>query len=454
MQAVRSVGLDRLKRFVCLLLIFVLLFCFFMCPRASAVALEATTIAYGGLLIGTILVGAGVVFSSHGDMVKVGNAMYKTLVNGSSAIGNTISSISAWAVEHGTSLAKGALRVGKDLYQGIVDAFNASYSGGKFLINDYFDTITTSNGRAFCDAFNNMRVSEVDLAFDNGNVWSLRLTESKKGYGRIDWYINEVWKDRTILDSSNFWDYSIFLHIDRDYGTLSFCFGSYYSGDHVSSCGGFVSMERAPAVVSTSVPIQVGTVSVPQPDLVYPSDNTLVRMPDIPSVDTATGDITYPSDAAYTKDAVAVPYPVDTEGVKVPDIPYDKVVDQSTGKTLDDTDTGTDTDNPSKPGEGTDTDNPSDSVNWPSAGDISLPKLIISKFPFCIPFDVARLIGLLEADPKTPVFHVPLKVGTILDEEIVLDLSQWDNAVRIIRWGELIVFVAGLVLVTRNYIKW
>lgn len=117
MQAVRSVGLDRLKRFVCLLLIFVLLFCFFMCPRASAVALEATTIAYGGLLVGTILVGAGVVFSSHGDMVKVGNAMYKTLVNGSSAIGKTISSISAWAVEHGASLAKGALRVGKDLYQ-------------------------------------------------------------------------------------------------------------------------------------------------------------------------------------------------------------------------------------------------------------------------------------------------------------------------------------------------
>lgn len=134
----------------------------------------------------------------------------------------------------------------------------------------------------------------------------------------------------------------------------------------------------------------------------------------------------------------------------MPDIPFDVPVDQTSGKPMDDT--GTDTDNPSKPGEGTDTDKPS--VNWPSAGDISLPKLIISKFPFCIPFDVARLIGLLEADPKTPIFHVPLKVGTILDEEIVLDLSQWDNAVRIIRWGELIVFVAGLVLVTRNYIKW
>lgn len=444
-----SIGLDRLKRFVCLLLIFVLLFCFFMCPRASAVAVEAATVAYAGALVGTILVGAGVIFSSHGDMQKVGAAMYKSWIKSSNAIGSKISAIAAWAVEHGEAAAKGALRVGKDLYQGIVDAFNASYSGGKFLINDYFDTITTSNGRAFCDAFNNMRVSEVDFAFNTGNVWSLRLEETKKGYGRIDWYINNVWKDCIILDSSNFWDYSIYLHIDRDYGTLSFCFGSFYSGDHVSSCGDFVTMERSPAVVSTSVPIQVGSVPVPQPDLAYPSDNTLVRMPDIPSVDTDTGEAVFPADAAYTKDAVAVPYPVDTEGVKVPDIPFDKPVDKSTGKTLDGTDTGTDTDNPSKPGEGTDTD-----VNWPSAGDISLPELIISKFPFCIPFDVARLIGLLEADPKTPIFHVPLKVGTILNEEIVLDLSQWDNAVRIIRWGELIAFVAGLVLVTRNYIKW
>ena len=41
-------------------------------------------------------------------------------------------SISAWAVEHGASLAKGALRIGKDMYQAIVDAFNASYSNGFF----------------------------------------------------------------------------------------------------------------------------------------------------------------------------------------------------------------------------------------------------------------------------------------------------------------------------------
>lgn len=456
MQAVRSVGLDRLKRFVCLLLIFVLLFCFFLAPRAQAVALEATTIAYGGLLVGTILVGAGVVFSSHGDMVKVGNAMYKTLVNGSSAIGKTISSISAWAVEHGASLAKGALRVGKDMYQSIVDAFNASYSSGRFMFDTDVSKITDSNVGVFRSAFNQKLIKNCTVSID-GHIYDFFASrDAAKGilvYSAVDGgestlFCQQPWGNFN-GGSSVVSDYGVYLDYDKMYHEFSVGIG-YIANGGFSGCG-IVDLGSLPAIVSPSVPLP-DSIVVPTPDIAYPSDDYLVKMPDIPAVDSATGEVTYPDSNAYTKDAVAVPYPVDTEGVKVPDIPYDKVVDQSTGKALDDT--GTDTDNPSKPGEGTDTDNPSDSVNWPSAGDISLPKLIISKFPFCIPFDVARLIGLLEAEPKTPIFHVPLKVGTILDEEIVLDLSQWDNAVRIIRWGELIVFVAGLVLVTRNYIKW
>ena len=134
----------------------------------------------------------------------------------------------------------------------------------------------------------------------------------------------------------------------------------------------------------------------------------------------------------------------------MPDIPFDKPVDKSTGKTLDGTDTGTDTDNPSKPGEGTDTDNP----NWPDTGSLSPPKLIASKFPFCIPFDVARLIGLLEAEPKAPVFHIPVVYANIVNEEIVIDFDKFADVLQIIRWGEIMLFVAGLVVITRNYIKW
>lgn len=449
-----SIGLDRLKRFVCLLLIFVLLFCFFMCPRASAVALEATTIAYGGLLVGTILVGAGVVFSSRGDMAKVGAAMYKTMSDGSSAIASKIAAISSWAVEHGEKIGSAALRIGKDLYQGIVDAFNASYSGGAFKITDGAVTLADGADNASClaaaGAIKDLLVLKQDctLYIDAYSEYGEHIQEYRSFIYSDSGLTTKVVDCSTGRTSQSVLPYSdskaAFWAVRRSscgisYGhsVVSFAFWTSEDG------GGTSYTYRAPLSVSYAV-------AIPQPDLKYPSDDYLVRMPDIPSVDTATGDVTYPNDTAYTKDAVAAPYPIGDDGVKVPDIPFDIPVDQTSGKPMDDT--GTDTDTPSKPGEGTDTDKPI--VNWPSAGDISLPKLIISKFPFCIPFDVARLIGLLEADPKTPVFHVPLKVGTILNEEIVLDLSQWDNAVRIIRWGELIAFVAGLVLVTRNYIKW
>lgn len=456
-----SIGLDRLKRFVCLLLIFVLLFCFFMCPRASAVALEATTIAYGGLLVGTILVGAGVVFSSHGDMVKVGNAMYKTLVNGSSAIGKTISSISAWAVEHGTSLAKGALRVGKDMYQSIVDAFKASYSNGSFSISSpsASDVYASYPLNATMEA----NISSFFAAKPSEFYWSWQADKAESRHWKLVisgdyayWYSGAPGSTFKVVDT---------YPLNRSYRYQSAYFKLDEMGsvvvvraywDYYDENGKLKTELLDNGRYGISLPCYLSTsnfyfeadsaVAVPPPDLAYPSNDYLVRMPDIPSVDTATGDVTYPNDSAFTKDAVAAPYPIGDDGVKVPDIPFDIPVDQTSGKPMDDT--GTDTDTPSKPGEGTDT------VDWPTSSDLSLPKLIITKFPFCIPFDIANMIGLLEAEPKAPVFKMPLKIGTVVNEEITLDLDQFSDVIRIIRWGELILFVAGLALVTRNYIKW
>lgn len=452
-----SIGLDRLKRFVCLLLIFVLLFCFFMCPRASAVALEATTIAYGGLLVGTILVGAGVFFSSHGDMVKVGNTMYKTLVNGSSAIGKTISSISAWAVEHGASLAKGALRVGKDLYQGIVDAFNSAYSDGIVQVSS--DTLSVDNSkhdypdiaaaRSMLNSFVAAQYTRATAYNDYGSLTLSLVPKSVNNSGIVTY-------TTTVVTSSDSKPYTgavygvsagVGIDISPYLGYYFYFYSKQPNGDVVTSTERyFSSFLGANNVSNVAVVKGFYDIAVPTPDLAYPSDNYLVRMPDIPSVDTGTGEVTYPDSIAYTKDAVAAPYPIGDDGVKVPDIPFDIPVDQTSGKPMDDT--GTDTDTPSKPGEGTDT------VDWPTSSDLSLPKLIITKFPFCIPFDIANMIGLLEAEPKAPVFKMPLKIGTVVNEEITLDLDQFSDVIRIIRWGELILFVAGLALVTRNYIKW
>ena len=189
-------------------------------------------------------------------------------------------------------------------------------------------------------------------------------------------------------------------------------------------------------------------------------------MPDIPDVDVGTGAAVYPSDLAYTKDAVAVPYPVDSEGVKVPDIPYDKVVDQSTGKALDDT--GTDTENPSKPGEGADTgsntgllqkildllknffDSPSDfRLNMDGFRNLAIK----DKFPFCIPFDMVDSVKQFAADAADYQFRVKLDTQYFKVDHVV-DLTPLAVPLAFFRYLVVAWFAWVLMSRTHDLMKW
>lgn len=469
-------GIDILKRVLCLLLCFVVLFCFFMVPRAGAVAVEAATVAYAGALVGTILVGAGVLFSSGGDMAAVGSAMYKSLSNSSSAIASKISAVSSWAVSHGTKLASSAYRVGKDVFAEIVNAFKATYSNGKVspvvsAHDTYIERYYTAEQEASVRAFFAAHPSEMYFTdpnyVDGSRHWRLDISADRR---YIYWRscsptgsITNIFKTFQIpqakaefksayfalnqfssIISADIWA----VWVDAD--------GKEYKDRFASNYGCVL-----PGYYSTSTFYLPVSCTAPSSDLKYPSDDFLVRMPDLPQVDSVTGSVTYSSDMPYTADSVAAPYPVDSDGVKVPDLPYDVPVDQTTGKDLTDSDTDIDTDTgtDSKPDTGTDTKpgestNTDTDVSWPDAPSLSLPKLIASKFPFCTPFDVARLIGLLEAEPKAPRWVVPLQYADIVDEEIVLDFDDFSDVLRIVRWGEIMLFVAGLIVITRNYIKW
>lgn len=468
-------------RCLCLLLIVLVLWCFFMVPRAGAVALEATTIAYGGLLVGTILVGAGVVFSSHGDMAKVGAAMYKTMSDGGSAIASKIAAISSWAVEHGTSLAKGALRVGKDLYQGIVDAFNASYSNGSFVVASpssadvYATNPPNATMQSNITSFFASKPSEIYCSNQSDKSKSKHWKMVISG-DYAYWFYNKpgsaaTGKDKFYLSSSYQW-ISAYFALER-FGTnvltVQVC-ADYYDRDG-NLCTRYLDNNYGldyPMYLSVSDFYfkSDSAVAIPPSDLAYPSDNYLVKMPDIPSVDTATGDVTYPNDTAYTKDAVAVPYPVDTEGVKVPDIPYDKVVDQSTGKALDDT--GTDTDNPSKPGEGADTgsntgliqkildllknffDSPSDfRLNMDGFRNLAIK----DKFPFCIPFDMVDSVKQFAADAADYQFRVKLDTQYFKVDHVV-DLTPLAVPLAFFRYIVVTWFIWVLLSRTRDLMKW
>ena len=461
-------------RCLCLLLAVLVLWCFFMVPRAGAVATEAATVAYAGALIGTILVGAGVVFSSHGDMQAVGAAMYKSWIKSSNAIGSTISAIASWALEHGEAVAKGALRVGKDLYQSIIDSFNADYdSGSSSFGGDFVGASRFVDSRSVASSLGQvMKKKHVkEFTFSGASSYG-----SGRCFLKVEGEFLRVYMQNNagtkLLTSFNFSSkYGVTAVSDYYFtgGAISSSYMYFYGG--VEDSGGQLWTRDS---VDISLPFTLSFPGCPvadvcAPDLAYPSDNYLVKMPDIPSVDTATGTVTFPSDAAYTKDAVAVPYPVDTEGVKVPDIPYDKVVDQSTGKTLDDADTGTDT----KPGEGTGEgteigsgvsgligtiigllknffDSPSD-FKLDMDGFRNLA--IADKFPFCIPFDMVDSVKQFAATAADYQFRIKFDTQYFSVDHTV-DLTPIAVPLAFFRYIVCAWFVWVLMSRAHDLMKW
>ena len=73
-------------------------------------------------------------------------------------------------------------------------------------------------------------------------------------------------------------------------------------------------------------------------------------------------------------------------------------------------------------------------------------------FPFCIPFDIYDLVQVLDADPEAP--HFVFDVDFPYMEEpwhIDIDFSTWDPVALVLRRLELLLFIVGLAMATRNY---
>ena len=458
-------------RCLCLFLIVIVLLCFFLTPRAGAVALEVAATAYSAALVGAILVGAGVVFASHGDMQAVGAAMVKSWQQSNAAIGSKISALASWAVQHGEAAAKGALRVGKDLYQAVVDAFNASYSDGVFSITGQDFYVSSSSAvPAFAESFTALRATGFTGTLSDGTKVDGRIIVEESSGGLIFRY--KFYKNGRIIAENYYGPYvysrprQFFFYFDGSTNNWAWLKLARIDSD------GTVVFEAGSIDIWRDVPFSissVGGITIPSSDLAYPSDDYLVKMPDIPSVDTETGEAAFPADAAYTKDSIAVPYPVDADGVKVPDIPYDKVVDQSTGKTLDDTDTGTDTDKPGtdtdKPGTDTETggllgqiiallknffDSPSDfKLDFDGFKNLILPE----RFPFCIPFDMVKAVKLFAAAAADFAFSIDLDTQYFAVHHTV-DLTPYVLPIAFFRYGCVIWFVWILISRTHDLIKW
>lgn len=82
-------------------------------------------------------------------------------------------------------------------------------------------------------------------------------------------------------------------------------------------------------------------------------------------------------------------------------------------------------------------------------------------FPFCIPFDLMHLFEVFDAEPEAPVFTIPIELKvdnpftgkSIVDYEdsIKIDLSDYEQPIKVIRIFEVIFFLIGLMLITRSH---
>lgn len=87
---------------------------------------------------------------------------------------------------------------------------------------------------------------------------------------------------------------------------------------------------------------------------------------------------------------------------------------------------------------------------------LSLPAVIASKFPFCIPFDLIHLVQALSAKKEVPRFEIPIRFdyrNFHYDETFVVDMSVFDPAINIFRVMMDLLFCAGLIAVTRKLIR-
>lgn len=73
-------------------------------------------------------------------------------------------------------------------------------------------------------------------------------------------------------------------------------------------------------------------------------------------------------------------------------------------------------------------------------------------FPFCIPFDIYEFLSCLAADPEAPSWTWSLPFGSD-SFSFDVDLAPFDGVAQIFRNFELLLFIVGLGLKTRDLIK-
>lgn len=90
------------------------------------------------------------------------------------------------------------------------------------------------------------------------------------------------------------------------------------------------------------------------------------------------------------------------------------------------------------------------------SGNYKISDIVTDKFPFCIPFDLIHCFQVVQANPVAPVWKIPFVIDNQYikyNQEITIDLTDWERPAVVIRYFILLIYIAGLVYATRYVIK-
>lgn len=69
-------------------------------------------------------------------------------------------------------------------------------------------------------------------------------------------------------------------------------------------------------------------------------------------------------------------------------------------------------------------------------------------FPFCVPYDVIKFFGVLNAEPKAPKWTFDLN-NISEGYKLTIDMKDYESIIVVFRYGMLGLFIIGLILITR-----
>lgn len=395
-------------------------------------------------------------------------ANYKFVGDGMSKAFSELENLVNTATEKGISMTQDLYDMLKSVFADQVE--NVS-NGNQFDCSSY-DSINkvisaiTGGGylmKSFCDALISDKAL-LNVVYDNGKYYCFVLNKSDGlayNYQYVSWYGGTYLFNAMGNDGS--------LHRVNVYGSI--VVNGKVVSDSGSNCssvssanyqwiiknGAFAGTDTISAQVSAGAcPKEVPEVSPWRKSVDIPDEWRVINPNETPEQN--------PDDKPEVLPVIIPIHPTkpdtkpDTETTENPD--KDKDPDKKKNPVVNPI-INPDTGNVIDPNTGWDIDPSTGKLINPNTGelvdpDMSNPSSITNKFgditklfPFCIPFDLVRLIRGMSAEKKPPVFHYEHKFKDINYTFVVdVDLSNYDKYIKLFRFGMQIFYIIALMFLT------